>query len=58
MVQKCKKRNTRHVKFPIFRKNRKKQFFENKKIKKSDAQVGRVYTFHILQTIRKGPLTH
>jgi hypothetical protein len=23
---------------------------------KSDAQVGRVNTFHILQTIRKGPL--
>jgi hypothetical protein len=26
-------------------------------IKKSDEQVGRVNTFHILQTIRKGPLT-
>jgi hypothetical protein len=23
--------------------------------KKSDAQVGRVNTFHILQTVRKGP---
>jgi hypothetical protein len=23
--------------------------------KKSDAQVGRVYTYHILQTISKGP---
>jgi hypothetical protein len=26
-------------------------------LKKSDAQVGRVNTFHILQTIYKGPLT-
>jgi hypothetical protein len=29
---------------------------ENVRNKKSDAQVGRVNTFHILQTIRKGPL--
>jgi hypothetical protein len=26
--------------------------------KKSDAQVGRVNTFHTLQTIRKGPLNY
>jgi hypothetical protein len=32
------------------------KFVEQNLIKKSDAQVGRVNTFHTLLTIRKGPL--
>jgi hypothetical protein len=49
------------VKFWPFEENRRGRLVRKSPIyegmsKKSDAQVGRVNTFHILQNIRKGPL--